>query len=88
MSLDPVFLADLVCPQTRCPLRMATAAEIARANEAIGAGGVRNRGGELVTEPLTEGLAPTSGELVIYPIRDEIPILLAAEAIPLESKPR
>ncbi|MGD8319969.1 MAG: hypothetical protein PVJ02_05930 [Gemmatimonadota bacterium] len=56
---------------------------MARLNTAIQAGGVRNRGGELVSEPVQEGLVREDG-LFLYPVRDDIPIMLIDEAIPLE----
>ena len=43
----------------------------------------QNRGGELVTEPVREGLVREDG-LFLYPVRDDIPIMLIDEAIPLE----
>lgn len=84
MPIDPAFLADLVCPETHAALRLATADELQEVNDRIRAGIAENRGGETVSEPLEEGLVPSSGA-VVYPIRDDIPILLIAEAISLES---
>ena len=84
MPIDPAFLADLVCPETHESLRLATSEELEQVNSGIRGGTLHNRGGESVSEPLEEGLVPSSGA-VVYPIRDDIPILLVAEAIPLES---
>lgn len=84
MPLDPDFLSILVCPQSRKPLRHATADELRAVNEAIRAGRARNRGGQAVTEAVEEGLVP-EGERVVYPIQQGIPVLLAPEAIVLES---
>ncbi|MEO6593679.1 MAG: hypothetical protein ABIP94_02880 [Planctomycetota bacterium] len=72
----------LVCPSSRQPLREATEAELATVNAAIAAGSVRNRGGNPVAETLPAGLVPADGA-ALYPIRDGIPILLTAEAIPM-----
>ena len=78
--IDPEFLGMLVCPATRQPLRLAAAAELAAVNERIQRGTVRNRGGTAVAAPLTAALATTDGAW-LYPIEDDIPILLSAEAV-------
>ena len=83
MPLDPDFLSILVCPQTRKPLRHASADEVQRVNDAIRAGHARNRGGQAVTEAIEEGLVP-EGEEVVYPIQQGIPVLLTQEAIVVE----
>ena len=80
--IDPAFLAMLVCPASRQPLREATAAELAAVNRGIAAGAIQTRGGTAVATPLAGGLVPAPGG-VIYPIVDGIPILLSAEAIAL-----
>ncbi len=82
--IAPDFLALLVCPATRQPLRQATAPELAAVNAAIAAGTARNRGGAAVDAPLQEGLVTADGTFV-YPVRDGIPILLSAEALPLQT---
>ena len=55
---------------------------MAAVNQAIAAGGLRNKGGEAVTEPIGGGLVREDGKL-LYPIRDEIPVMLVEEAIVL-----
>ena len=81
MPIDPEFLQILRSPDTRKPLRLAEATELAAVNARIGDGSARNRAGEPVTQPLDAGLVP-DGESVVYPVRDDIPILLKDEAIP------
>lgn len=80
--IDKSFLAMLVCPSSRQPLREANPAELAAVNQAVRAGAAKNRGGAAVTTPVVAGLVPADGS-VLYPIQDEIPILLTTEAIPL-----
>jgi uncharacterized protein YbaR (Trm112 family) len=80
--IDPGFLAMLVCPSSHQPLREASPAELTAVNASIRAGTAKNRAGVAVTAPLTAGLATIDGS-VVYPIQDDIPILLTAEAIPL-----
>jgi uncharacterized protein YbaR (Trm112 family) len=83
MPIDPEFLQILRSPDTRKPLRCAEPAELDVVNRLIGSGRARNRAGEPVRDPLEGGLVP-EGEAVVYPIRDDIPILLKHEAIPFD----
>ena len=80
--IAPEFLAMLVCPASRQPLREATAAELATVHQAMAAGAARNRAGQPVTEAIDGGLVAADGS-VLYPVRQGIPILLSGEAIPL-----
>ena len=84
--MDPEFLKILVCPKTKKPLREATQEELAQVNQAIAQGQTQNDAGDKVDQPLESGLIPEEGN-VIYPVRDGIPVLLTAEAIPLQSGP-
>ncbi|HSG07949.1 MAG TPA: hypothetical protein VLA36_06315 [Longimicrobiales bacterium] len=77
------LLDILVCPETKQPVRPADADVLARLNLAISRGDVENRGKQPVTEPVLEGLLREDG-LFLYPVRDEIPIMLIDEAIPLQ----
>lgn len=80
--IDQELLEILACPEDKTPVRMAEGAELERLNEAIRAGSVKNRGGEPVTEELEAGLVRQDGKF-LYPIREEIPIMLIDEAIEL-----
>ena len=80
--VDQELLDILVCPETKQPVRLADAELLDRLNAAIGAGGVRNRAGETVTERVSEALV-REDDAVLYPVRDDIPIMLIDEAIPL-----
>lgn len=75
------LLDILVCPETKQPLRLADEALLSRLNSAISAGTLENRAGATVRAPLDAGLLREDGE-ILYPIRDDIPILLLDEAIP------
>ena len=80
MTLDPALLDILVCPESRQPVAMADAGLLARLNAAIESGDAVNRGGDTVTDPVTDGLLREDGH-VLYPIRDGIPIMLIDESI-------
>lgn len=75
--MDEDLLSILMCPKTKGTLRLATTAEIEQANALIRAGSTTQE------EPLEAGLMCEEGGL-IYPVREGIPVLLAAEAIALD----
>jgi uncharacterized protein YbaR (Trm112 family) len=72
----------LVCPETKQPVRLATAPELASVNEKIRAGTLRNRGGEAVKSELAEGLIREDGR-ILYPVDDGIPVMLVEESVEL-----
>ena len=82
--VDPELLEILVCPEDKTPVRLAESVELDALNERIRAGGVTNRGGEPVADEVPEGLIREDGRY-LYPVRDDIPIMLIDEAIPLSS---
>ena len=81
-SVSPELLEILVCPETKQPVRPASAEELARLNAAIRAGGKRTRGGRALTEPVAEGLLREDGR-ILYPVDDGIPVMLIEESIEL-----
>lgn len=80
--VDQALLDILVCPETKQPVRSADAALLDRLNAAIREGSVTTRGGRRITDEVTEGLVREDLTL-LYPVRDEVPIMLIDEAIPL-----
>ncbi len=80
--LDPNFLEMLACPETHQPLRLGDAALVAAVNQKIARGEQRRRNGEIVTEPV-EGLLLRPDGRVAYPIRDDFPLLLVEESLPV-----
>jgi uncharacterized protein YbaR (Trm112 family) len=83
--VDQSLLDILVCPETKQPLSVADRALLERLNDAIRQGGVVNRGGQPVAEPVDEGLVRKDGA-VLYPVRDDIPIMLIDESIQLPTE--
>jgi uncharacterized protein YbaR (Trm112 family) len=80
MPVSQDLLEILVCPETKQPVRMAPADVLARLNERIRDGQVRNRGGAAVAKELAEGLLREDGR-VLYPVDDGIPVMLIEESI-------
>ena len=78
--IKPELLALLACPQTGQSLSIADAAVLEAVNGKIAAGGVKNVGGADVGDALVEALAREDGQ-VLYPVRDDIPMLLIDEGI-------
>lgn len=83
MPIDPELLAILVCPETKQSLSVAGGDLLQRVNAAIAAGRLNTRGGDGVTESVTEGLLRDDGH-VLYPIRQGIPIMLIDESIEVD----
>ena len=84
--MDKQLLALLVCPENQTPLRPAGDQLLGRLKQATAAGGVVNRAGQTVTEPLEAGLVREDNAL-LYPIVEELPVMLPDEAIPLDQIP-
>jgi len=82
MPVNPELLEILVCPETRQPVAIAEADALARLNEEIDAGRLRNRGGDTVAKRITEGLVREDGK-VLYIVDDDIPVMLVEESIEL-----
>ena len=82
MPVSQELLEILVCPETKQRVSVATDAVIAEINTRISAGDLRNRGGEALGGPLTEGLVREDGKIV-YIVDDGIPVMLIEESIEL-----
>jgi uncharacterized protein YbaR (Trm112 family) len=80
--IDADLLAMLCCPETHQPVRAAEPAVIEQINRAIVAGGLKNRAGQPVPKKIDGGLIRDDGKF-LYPIRQDIPVMLVDEAIPL-----
>jgi len=83
MVIDPELLKILVCPETKEPIHVAETDVLDALNRAIERGTVTTRGGETVKDPVDAGLVRDDG-LILYPVREGIPIMLIDESIELD----
>jgi uncharacterized protein YbaR (Trm112 family) len=83
VMVDPELLEILVCPENKTPVTLADEALVSKINAAIGTRTLKNRGGEVVEESIDGGLV-REDKAYLYPIREDIPIMLIDEAIPLD----
>lgn len=81
--MDKRLLTILRCPVTHKGLTVAGRDTLARVNAAIESGGISNRDGTVLSEPLDEVLV-TDDEKLAYPVSNGIPVLLEGESISLE----
>ena len=80
--LDPELLKILVCPETHQPLALADPQLVRQLNDRISAGTLKCRAGQPVQEAIDGGLI-REDKRVLYAIRNDIPVMLIDEAIPL-----
>ncbi|MGI6460725.1 MAG: Trm112 family protein [Candidatus Hydrogenedentales bacterium] len=81
--IDQELIDILVCPENKSKVTLAEQPLVDKANAAIEARTLTSRGGEIIDEKIEGGLVREDG-VYMYPIREEIPIMLIDEAIPLE----
>jgi len=80
MPVNGKLLEILCCPVSKTPLMALGRQKLDKLNSAITNGDALYVGGEKVTDPLQEGLITEDGK-VIYPVQDDIPILLEEQGI-------
>ena len=81
--VDPELLKLLCCPETHQDLTLADSQLLDRLNKEILSGTLRNRAGRPVSLKLDGGLVRQDGR-VLYPIRNNIPVMLVDEGIWLD----
>ncbi len=80
--MDSDLLGILCCPETHQELRVAEPALVEKLNRQIAAGSLRDRSGRPVKEKMDAGVVRADGKF-LYPIRQNIPVMLVDEAIPV-----
>jgi uncharacterized protein len=80
--IDPDLIHLLRCPESHQTLSTADAELVDQINRAVAAGRLTNRARQSVTEPIEAGLVRADRQY-LYPVRNNIPVLLVDEAIPL-----
>ena len=80
MPVDGKLLEILCCPVSKTPLTILRQEKLDKLNTAINNRDVLTVDGEKVTDPIQEGLITEDGK-VIYPVRDDIPVLLEEKGI-------
>ncbi len=77
------LLDILVCPDDQSALSVASTELIAQLNRAIGRRQLKNKAGQVLERSFDGGLVRADRSL-LYPIVDQIPMMLVDEAIPLD----
>ena len=81
--VDQELLSILVCPENKTPVKLADQDVVDRINGAIAGGSLKNRSGEVVDTAIDGGLLREDGAY-LYVIREDIPVMLIDEAIPMD----
>ena len=80
MSVDRKLLEILVCPATKVPVKILSRDKLATLNRCIEAGDIQRQDGTAVSAPLQAALITEDGRTV-YPIEDDIPVMLEDQGI-------
>jgi uncharacterized protein YbaR (Trm112 family) len=83
VSTDKELLAILCCPETNQAVSLADESLIQKLNSAVVRGELMNVGKRPVSAVFDSGLI-RADQKILYPIRDNIPVMLIEEGIPLE----
>jgi len=81
--IDKELLDILACPENKTPVRLVEQDLIDEINRRVEKGEIKNRGGKVVEKKIDGGLVREDGAY-LYPVEDDIPIMLIDEAIPLK----
>lgn len=83
MAVDDFLLEILVCPETKERVRLADGDTLGKLNDLVKKGRLKNRAGDPIKERMEAALVRDDGRFA-YPVRDDIPVMLVDEGIPLD----
>jgi uncharacterized protein YbaR (Trm112 family) len=81
--IDTQLLDILCCPETKQDISVLGQDKLALLNQKILQGEIFNHNGEKVTDILEDALVRADGEFV-FPIRNQIPVMLMGESISMK----
>ncbi len=80
--IDKTLLDIICCPETKEDVAVAETELVNTINDGITQGTVKNRAGLVINEKI-DGALIRSDKLLVYPVKQDIPIMLIDEAIEL-----
>ena len=80
MPVNGKLLEILCCPVSKTPLTVLGQEKLDKLNKAIANGDALTISGDKISDVLQEGLITEDGK-VIYPVQDDIPVLLEEKGI-------
>jgi uncharacterized protein YbaR (Trm112 family) len=80
MAVDRKLVEILCCPVTKVPVKLISRDKLATLNRHIENGDINRQDGSMVTAPLESALITEDGRIV-YPIEDDIPVMLEDQGI-------
>ena len=83
--INEELLNIIACPETKQDLVLAEPELVDKINGLIESGELLNRAGQKVEQKIEGGLVQKEDRKYLYPVRDDIPILLIDESIPLDA---
>ena len=81
--ISPELIEILACPETKQPVQLADKELVEKLNGLIEQNQLANRAGKPVKEKMEAGLVREDGKF-LYPIIEDIPVMLIDEGIPLD----
>lgn len=81
--VDQELLSILVCPENKTPVHLVEQALVDQINSVIAAGSLKTRSGDVIDTAIDGGLLREDGAY-LYVIREDIPVMLIDESIPMD----